>query len=181
MFAPISIAKQIPVRAGDTGLAARAQPVGKSLDLVLEFGEWFEYGDQLYDAKVMVVKVLKGAPAEALVRSASASNPPAKAGFEYIAAKIHFEFSARVTLSRFDYSLDSSQFSSISADGTEYPTPKLVAQPNPALHADVQSGHSFEGWVVLLVPRGDSKPLMRFVPDADTTSHQGESPLFRLF
>jgi len=181
LVASVSFASQVHARAADTDLAARAQPLGKPLDLILGFGEQFEYGDQLYDAKVAVVKVLRGGPAEALVKSASASNPPAKAGLEYLAAKIHFEFTARVVLARYDYTLDSSQFTSISADGAAYPTPDLVAQPNPALHAAVRSGHSFEGWVVLLVPRSDRTPLMLFVPDADTTSHQGGSPVFRLY
>ncbi len=187
----ILVAGPLPGRAADSDQAAHAQPatspsateqpLGKPLDLIIEFGEQYVDGDELYDAKITVVKVLRGAPAEALVKSASASNPSPQKGFEYVAARVQFQFSARVVPEHYNYILDPSQFSSVSPDGSAYPAANLVAQPKPSLHATLRSGDSAEGWVVLLVPRGDRTPLMLFVPNVGTTSHQGGSALFRLF
>ena len=171
----------LPARAADANLAARAQPLGKPLQTIIEFGEQYETGDELYNAKITVVKVMRGAPAEALVKSASASNPSAKAGFEYVAARVRFEFSARVTPAHDEYTLDRSQFSSISSEGDAYPAANLAAQPNPELRATLKPGDSAEGWVVLLVPRSDRTPLMLFVPNLGSTSHQGGSSVFRLY
>lgn len=175
------IVTPLPARAADSHLAARAQPLGKPLSTIIEFGEQYETGDFPYEAKITVVKVLRGAPAEALVKTASASNPSAKAGFDYLAARVRFEFSARVRPANDSYTLDASQFSSISPEGSMYPAPNLALQPKPSLHATLRSGDSVEGWVVLLVARGNRTPLMLFVPNLGTTSHQGGSSVFRLY
>jgi hypothetical protein len=176
-----SSAGQAPPRAADSNLAARAQPVGKPLSTIIEFGEQYETGDVPYLATITVAKVLRGAPAEALVKSASSSNPEPKPGFEYIAARVRFEFSARVAPANDVYMLDASQFTSISPDGAEYPAPNLESPPNPGIRASVRSGDSVEGWVVLLVPRADRTPLMLFAPNIGTTSHTGASSIFRLY
>jgi hypothetical protein len=177
----VSSAGQYRARASDKSLAAGAQPLGEPLSTIIEFGEQYVTGDIPYEARITVVKVLRGAPADALVKSASASNPSAKKGFEYVAARIRFAFSARVAPAHDAYTLDASQFSSISNEGATYPAPKLVAQPKPGLHATLRSGDSADGWVVLLVPLGDRTPLLLFVPNLGTTSHTGDSYVFRLY
>lgn len=174
-------AAQVPASSSGADLAARAQPIGKPLSTIIEFGEQYETGDVPYLAKITVVKVLRGAEAESMVKAASASNPPPKAGFEYVSVRVRFELSARVPEAHDQYALDPSQFTSISSDGSEYPAPDLGARPSPAIHAIVKSGDSVEGWVVLQVPRSDRTPLMLFVPDLGSTSHQGGSSVFRLY
>ncbi|MGH9687829.1 MAG: hypothetical protein ACRD5K_12135 [Candidatus Acidiferrales bacterium] len=181
ILAAMFVVTPLPARAANSNLAARAQPLGKPLSTIIEFGEQYETGDALYEAKITVVKVLRGAPAEALVKAASASNPSAKTGFEFMAARVRFDFSARVTPAHDEYTLDASQFSSISPDGSMYPAPNLAARPEPGLHGTVRSGGSVEGWVVLLVPHSDPTPLMLFVPNLGSTSHQGGSSVFRLY
>ncbi len=181
ILAAMFVVTPLPARAANSNLAARAQPLGKPLSTIIEFGEQYETGDALYEAKITVVKVLRGAPAEALVKAASASNPSAKTGFEFMAARVRFDFSARVTPAHDEYTLDASQFSSISPGGSMYPAPNLAAQPEPGLHGTVRSGGSVEGWVVLLVPHSDPTPLMLFVPNLGSTSHQGGSSVFRLY
>ncbi|GEM_PF-559904 len=181
VFCFMSSAGQGRAGASGSNLSAGAQPLGEPLSTIIEFGEQYVTGDIPYEARITVVKVLRGAPAETLVRSASASNPSAQKGFEYIAARIRFEFSARVAPAHDAYTLDASQFSSISSDGAMYPAPKLVAPPKPDLHATLRSGDSAEGWVVLLVPRSDRTPLLLFVPNLGTTSHTGDSYVFRLY
>jgi hypothetical protein len=170
-----------PARAGDSDLSAHAQLVGKPLHLIIAFGEQYVDGDELYDVKITVMKVLRGAPAETLVKSASASNPSPRKGFEYVAARVRLEFSARVVPEHYDFTLDPSQFSCVSPEGSTYPAVNLVAQPKPSLHATLHSGESAAGWVVLLVPRNDRTPLMLFVPNVGTTSHTGASSIFRLY
>jgi hypothetical protein len=177
----ISGAVQIPAHGADADLAAHAQPLGKPLSAIVEFGEQYETGDAPYEMRITVVKVLRGAPAKELVKSASARNPAPQEGYEYVAARVRLDLSARVSPAPDSYALDASQFSSISAEGAAYPMPKLVAQPKPGLHATLQSGDSIEGWVVLLVPSADRTPLMLFAPDLGTTSHSGDSYLFRLY
>lgn len=177
----ISIAAPVPARRAGSDLAARAQPIGQPLHTILELGEQYESGDELYDAKITVVKVLRGAAAEALVRAASASNPAPRKGYEYVAARVRFEFSARVVPEHFDYTLDPSQFSAMSSDGRAFPAAQLSARPAPGLRATLHSGDSAEGWVVFLVPRSERIPLMLFVPNTGTTSHTGGSFLFRLY
>lgn len=174
-------AARVPTSSGDTDLSAHAQPLGKPLSTIIEFGEQYETGDVPYDMRITVLKVLRGALAAELVKSASASNPPPKQGFEYIAARVRFELSARVAGAHDAYTLDASQFTSISPDGSEYPAPNLAAQPSSTLHAIVKSGDSAEGWVVLQAPRDGRTPLMLFVPDLGSTSHQGGSSVFRLY
>jgi hypothetical protein len=181
MPAVAASAAQISSSGRDSDLATHAQPVGKPLSTIIEFGEQYETGDVPYLAKITVVKVLRGAPAEALVKAASPSNLPPKAGLEYLAAMVRFELSARVAGAHDEYTLDASQFTSISPDGSEYPAPKLAVQPSPAIHAIVKSGDSVEGWVVLQAPHADRTPLMLFVPDVGSTSHQGGSSIFRLY
>lgn len=174
-------AAQNAAPAANADLAAHAQPLGKPLSTIVEFGEQYETGDAPYEMKVTVVKVLRGVPAEELVESASAQNPAPQKGYEYVAARVRIGLSARVSPATDTYALDSSQFSSISANGEAYPAPKLVAQPEPSLHASMRSGDSVEGWVVLLTPRADRTPLMLFAPNLGTTSHSGDSYVFRLY
>jgi hypothetical protein len=167
--------------SADTDLTAHAQPLGKPLSTIVEFGEQYETGDAPYEMKITVVRVLRGAPAETLVKAASARNPAPHKDYQYVAARIRLELSARVAPANDSYALDPSQFSSISPGGAAYPTPKLVAQPKPGLHATLRSGDSVEGWVVLLVPRAERLPLLLFAPDLGTTSHSGDSYVFRLY
>ncbi|MDE3170675.1 MAG: hypothetical protein KGL75_11070, partial [Acidobacteriota bacterium] len=177
----IGVASPIATDGAGSDLIARSQPLGKPLHVILELGEQYESGDELYDAEVTVVKVLRGEPAEAVVKSAGAAKPPPPKGYEYLAARVRFTFSARAMPSHFDYTVDASQFSSVAPDGSAYPSAPARAQPSESLHATLRSGGSAEGWVLLLVPRADRTPLMLFVPNTGTTSHTGDSWVFRLY
>ena len=48
---------RVSARGADADLSAHAQPVSKPLHIILELGEQYESGDELYDAKITVVKV----------------------------------------------------------------------------------------------------------------------------
>lgn len=180
--AVILLASSCPhVRAAQNKFAAQAQPVGVPLSTIIEFGDDYNGGDELYDAKITVLEVVRGEKALDLVLHASASNPAPKAGSEYVLARIRFQFSARAVPEDHDYALNSSQFAAMSAEGVTYPAPVLPAPVQPALHATLRSGQSAEGWIVLQVPHADRMPLMMFTADVGSTFHAGGGSLFRLY
>lgn len=169
------------VRAAQNKFAAQAQPVGAPLSTIIEFGDDYNGGDELYDAKITVLEIVRGEKALDLVRHAGASNPVPKSGFDYVLARIRFQFSARAVPENHDYTLNPSQFAAMSADGVTYPAPVLAAPVQPALHATLRSGQSAEGWIVLQVPHADCSPLMLFTADVGSTFHEGGGSLFRLY
>src|SRR5579872_546067 len=169
------------VRAAQNKFAAQAQPVGVPLSTIIEFGDDYNGGDELYDAKITILEVIRGEKALDLVRHAGASNPAPKAGSDYVLARIRFQFSARAVPEDHDYTLNSSQFTAMSAGGVTYPAPVLAVPVQPALHATLRSGQSTEGWIVLQVPHADVAPLMLFTADVGSTFHEGGGSLFRLY
>ena len=168
--------------AAQTRLAAiDAHPVGAPVAMILEFGDQYLGGDELYDAKVTVLEIARGEKALNIVRQASASNPAPKAGFEYLLARVRFEFSARTFPSHYNYNLNETQFAATSASGEEFDAPSLAEPPMPRLNGTVKPGESVEGWVAFLVPRSISKPLMVFREDVGTVSHRGTGTWFQLY
>src|ERR1035441_8109624 len=93
----------VPALAGQTSLPAHAQPFGQPLTTILEFGDQYNGGDELYDAQITVLEVVRGEQAWTMVKSASDSNKPPDVGFEYLLARIRFEFSARTRCPRHHY------------------------------------------------------------------------------
>ncbi|HXX19744.1 MAG TPA: DUF4352 domain-containing protein [Candidatus Acidoferrum sp.] len=161
--------------------AIDAHPLGAPVAMILEFGDQYLGGDELYDAKVTVLEIARGEKAWNIVRQASASNPAPKAGFEYLLARVQFAFSARTSPSHYNYNLNETQFTATSASGEEFDAPSLVEQPTPRLNGTVKPGESVEGWVAFLVPRSVSKPLMVFREDVGTVSHRGTGTWFQLY
>jgi len=161
--------------------AIDAHPLGAPVAMILEFGDQYLGGDELYDTKVTVLEIARGEKAWNIVRQASASNPAPKAGFEYLLARVRFEFSARTSPSHYNYNLNETQFAATSASGEEFDAPSLVEPPTPRLNGTVKPGESVEGWVAFLVPRNVSKPLMVFREDVGTVSHRGTGTWFQLY
>jgi hypothetical protein len=178
----ISPAAPLPrVHAAQNKFAAQAQPVGVSLSTIIEFGDDYNGGDELYDAKITVLEIVRGEKALDLVRHASASNPDPKSGSDFVLARIRFQYSARAVPEDHSYTLNPSQFAAMSAGGVTYPAPLLAAPVQPVLQATLRSGQSAEGWIVLQVPHADRAPLMLFTPDVGSTFHEGGGSLFRLY
>jgi hypothetical protein len=162
-------------------LVSRAQPVGIPLATIITFGNQYEGGDELYDAKIPVVEVVRGSKAWYALKQASASNQPPRRGFEYLLARIRFEYSARTKPGERVYSLNPNQFTAITDEGANYPAPTLAAELKPELDGTLQSGDSIEGWVAFEVPRGDRSPLMMFQADTGSVFNQGGGSFFRLY
>jgi len=161
--------------------AIDAHPLGAPVAMILEFGDQYLGGDELYDAKLTVLEIARGEKAWNVVRQASASNPAPKARFEYLLARVRFEFSARTSPSHYNYNLNETQFTATSASGEEFDAPSLVEPPTPRLNGTVHPGESIDGWVAFLVPRNVSKPLMVFREDVGTVSHRGTGTWFQLY
>lgn len=162
-------------------LAAHGEPIGSPLSTIIIFGNQYEGGDELYDAKITVLEVVRGKKAWDAIRDASASNAPPKPGSEYLVARVRFEYTARTKPGQQTYAVNPSQFIATSASGTDYPPVNLAAEPKPELNATLHSGDSAEGWVTMEIPQSDRRPLMMFQADTGSVFHEGDGSVFQLY
>ena len=170
-----------PALSGQTSPALHAQPLGVSVDYIVVFGDQYLGGDELYDTKITVLQVVRGEKAWEMVKGASGSNQPPNSGFEYLLARVRFEFSARTSPSHYRYIIDESQFTAVGADGKEYEAASLVEAPKPRLNGTLVPGSALEGWVAFQVPRSIDKPLMHFQENVGSVIHRGGGAWFRLY
>jgi hypothetical protein len=154
-------------------------PVRTPIMTAIECGEGYT-SFELYDMKINLLEIVRGAKAWDLIKEASASNKPPKVGFEYILARIRFEFSSRGSPQECIHELRREEFTALSADGKEYETPSVVP-PKPELSGSLRSGHSLEGWIVFSVAKDDSKPLMAFDPASGGAMSRGKVIWFQLY
>jgi hypothetical protein len=167
---------------GATSFADNAQPLGSTLSTIIIFGDQYNGGDELYDAKITVKQVVRGEKAWQMLEAISTSNPPPpKTSFEYLLARVRFEFSARTSPSHYNYTIDETQFSAIKADGTAYPTASIAEEPMPDLQGTLKPGESLEGWITFAVPKADRQPLMLFRSQVGSVIHEGGGSLFKLY
>jgi hypothetical protein len=145
------------------------------------FGNQYEGGDELYDAKITVLEVVRGKKARDAIREASASNTPPRTGWEYLVARVRFEYTARTKPGQQTYAVNPGQFIATSASGTDYPPVNLAAEPKPELNATLHSGDSAEGWVAMEIPQGERRPLMVFQADTGSVFHEGGGSVFQLY
>jgi hypothetical protein len=158
-----------------------AQPVGVPRNVIVVFGDPYNGGDELYDVKITVVEIVRGEKAWPLVEAASAQNVPPASAREYLLARVRFQFSARSEPHHYEYTLDPSQFSAMSAATQPYAAAPLAAPVEPELRGTLHSGDAAEGWVAFLIPRGDHTPLMVFREDVGSVIHQGDASIFKLY
>jgi hypothetical protein len=156
-------------------------PIGQAASTTITYGDAYATPIETYDARITVSEVLRGAEAWDRLRRESASNRPPESGFEYVLARIRFEFAARGKPGDKNYALKGDQFAAFASDGsTQYP-PANVRAPNPGLDRALRSGESSEGWVAFIVARGDRSPFVVFQADVRVLSHAGAGPAFRLY
>jgi hypothetical protein len=139
-----------------------ATPIGVTRTTKVVVGEGYVTGTESFGARITVLEVARGGKAWELVTAASPSNKPPESGFEYIVARIRFEFGEKeATGDQKTYGVRDEQFASASETGRQYESPSIV-QPKPALSGRLYPGDSLEGWVAFLVGIDDKKPLMSF-------------------
>lgn len=152
-------------RTSDTGPESgssmvSAIPIGMTASAIVELSDMYR-APETYDAKITVLEVVRGEESTDLIKKASESNAPAPNGFEYLLARIRFEFFARGTPGNKTWSLSGKQFHAFSGDGTRYGTLSIVL-PEPELAGELRSDDSCQGWLAFEVAKQDKKPLMTF-------------------
>jgi len=154
---------------------------GTPVPTIITFGDAYANAMEIYDAKITLVEVLRGDKAWELLRKVSASNGQPPSGFEYVLARIRFEYTERGKPGDKPYPLNEDQFIAFSSDGaTQFPAATAVL-PSPKLGRTMRSGDIAEGWIALLVARADRRPFMAFHADVHLLSHSGIGPAFRLY
>ncbi len=154
----ISVTTVTPQRSADID----ATPIGVTRATKIVLGEGYVTELESMQAKLTVLEVLRGEEAWRLVRKASSANKSPETGFEYVIARILFEFGAdEDEISQKSYGIRTEQFTSVSETGRQYDRPSIV-QPQPELSGRIYPGDSIEGWIAFLVSVDDKKPLMCF-------------------
>jgi len=116
-----------------------------------------------YEARVTLQEVLRGAEAWSRIKEANQFNDPADPGFEYLLARIRFEYLKAEDPDK-TYDLNSFQFTAVSSEGKEYEY-AFVVEPQPQLSASLYPGASHEGWAAFRVTLYDTAPLLTFGRD----------------
>jgi hypothetical protein len=149
-------------------------PIGVARATKIVIGEGYVTDTDSVEVRITLLEVVRGKQAWELVKAANPLNKPPAPGFEYIVARIKFEFGEKGAIgNQKTYAVRDEQFASVSEGGRQYESPSIV-QPKPALNGRLYVGESIEGWVTFLVAVDDKKPLMSF-------GHNYYRVWFRLF
>lgn len=179
----LGICEQVvePASAQGSPGSSPLSPAGRGVTVagIIECGQGYT-SHELYDMRITLLDLVRGDEAWKRIREAGVSNKPAAEGQEYILARIRFEYFARGKPGQCVHELKPEQFTAVSAAGEEYPHAS-VAPPQPTIAGSLRSGDSREGWVVIEVPRGDSKPLMYYSADAGAGTLHGGGTWFKLY
>lgn len=181
----LTIALPIPVTTAQTSSFKQGfsplnpAPIGMQLETVIECGFGYRPHEK-YNVKVTLLEAVRGDKAWQRIKAVSASNQPPQRGFEYILARIKFEYSARGAPGDCIHELRSEEFTAFSGKGIEYENP-LVVPPQPELNAKLRSGESFEGWLVFQTSPSEDTALLRFMASVGRAVEQGGQIWFRLY
>lgn len=154
-------------------------PIGTRLSGIIECGQGYTT-HELYNAKITLLEIIRGNNAWKRLKKASNANKPADSGFEYILARVKFEYYARGKPGLCVHKLTPKQFTACSSEGEDYPAPDVIL-PKPEIRGDLSSGDSIEGWTALLVPVIDEKPLLYYSADAGKAVLHGGNMWFKLY
>ncbi len=177
-WSPLPMSAQTSTRAKGFSPFSPA-PVGLQLESIIECGFGYRPHEK-YDIKITLLEVLRGNKAWELIKSASAASKPPKDNYEYILARIKFDYYARGAPGDCVHELRQEEFTAFSAGGKQYEAASSVP-PKPELTGKLSSGDSLEGWLVLEVEQSESKPLLRFVASVGRAVEQGGQVWFQLY
>jgi hypothetical protein len=155
-----------------------AAAIGATVAGIVECGQGYS-SHELYNVKVSVQEVLRGPAASERLQSAAGEIPAPAADNEYLLASVSFNYKARGKPGLCAHPLRPAQFKAISAAGVEYPRPDFPP-PDPPLTGDIKSAETLDGWLVYLVPRADSSPLLYFNVDENGGVAHGGNLWFKL-
>ena len=154
-------------------------PAGTRLSGIVECGRGYTT-HELYDMWITLQEVIRGEEAWEHLQKVSDANKPADKGFEYVLARVKFEYTARGKPGHCVHKLRPEQFIACSSDGEEYPAADLSV-PEPELQGDMKSGDTLEGWIVLMVPESDKTPLLYYTADSGKAVMHGGDIWFKLY
>jgi hypothetical protein len=166
-------------QAGEGGSPFDPASVGVKLSGIIECGQGYTT-HELYNMKITLLEVIRGDNAWKRLSKAGNANKPAGSDFEYILARIRFEYYARGKPGLCVHKLLPEQFTACSTEGEDYPKADVIL-PKPELRGDMSSGETLEGWIALLVPITDKKPILYYSADAGGAVLHGGSMWFRLY
>jgi len=167
-----------PALAQDNS-STKPAAIGSPVRSMVELGSVFS---NIYDISITVLETVRGTEAMNRLKAASPSNGMPAEGFEYVLARVKFEFKGRAVSDNLSFDLGNAplQWVALSSDLTEYPRVSLSV-PKPALAGMVKPGQTVEGWVAFAVDRRDSKPVMVFDPDTGGATGRGRTLFFKLY
>jgi hypothetical protein len=154
-------------------------PAGTPVQTIIECGSGY-ISHELYDARITLLEIVRGAEAWDLLAQAAPTNEPPKAGVEYVLARIKFEYSARGLPGDCNHELKEEQFVALSPEGNVYKMAALIP-PNPRLNGMLHSGGFLEGWVAFAIPHREDKALMTFAVKVGGAVEHGGNIWFRLY
>ena len=120
-----------------------------------------------YEVCITLLETIRGGTAWHRILARNQFNDPPKAGYEYILAKVRFEYLTGPTPDT-TYDVTPVWFNAVSSTGQDYDFVSLVL-PDPSIETNLYPGASHEGWVSFLVAQDDTKPLMTFGRNYDGT------------
>ncbi|MGB6872726.1 MAG: hypothetical protein WBE46_01050 [Dehalococcoidia bacterium] len=148
---------------------SRSNPVGLNSPLSIWVGTCgiANYQTNDYEVRITLLETMRGDAAWQLIHEAWTANDPPEAGFEYILAKVRFEYLTGPTPDT-TYEVASPYFDAVSSDGKEYNS-ALILDPEPRIYARLYPNASHEGWATFQVAKNDAKPLLTFGRKRDGT------------
>ena len=149
---PVGIGITLTTKVSRTGVAA-----GKYTDT---FGE--------YEVCLTLLEIIRGDRAWQLVRETSMFADPPEPGFEYILAKIKFEYLTGQTPDTI-FEVSPVWFNVVSMNGNVYARSIGLREPEPSIRCALYPGASHEGWIAYPVTVDDTRPLMTIGREYDGT------------
>jgi hypothetical protein len=148
-----------------TTAGRNAAPVGTPVEGMIQVSgpAASAYGAQeLHRVRITLLQVLRGNAAwERILESNESAQPPER-GFEYLIARVKFEYDPGGGGGTLTYSVKPDDFKIYSEDDREYDRPP-VEPPKPGLIGRTfYSGDLHEGWLCFKVAETDRTPLLFF-------------------
>jgi len=154
--------------------------VGSPVRSMIELGSVYT---NIYDITITVLETVRGKAAMDRLKTASPDVKAPAEGFEYVLARVKFDFKGRYVSDNLPFDLGDEPLQWVALTGTdltEYDRVS-VSVPKPALVGRIKPGNSMEGWVVFSVKQKDSKPVMVFDPDTGGATGRGRTLFFKLY
>ncbi len=176
----IIVAASLSPLPAQTPGSSPADPASTGITLagIVECGKGYT-SHELYDMKITLIEVARGEEAWKRLKEASPSNKAAEPGFEYVLARVKFEYYARGTPGLCIHHLSPQQFSAVSLEGQDYRIAEVVL-PKPDLSKDMKSGETVDGWIAFSVSQQDKGPLMTYSADQGGAIMHGGAKWFVL-